>query len=173
MKKSIMVFCMMFMLCLGLNACQQREATSDEKMNQQQEEMSNEAAKQAGMPGIKNFTVKKTMKMILEKQDEAKLVTYAYVYSPMLGKFTYIGTGLGFPIPYSTQYTSPQKIAIEREQWGLTLPQADPTGVFSPAAAEGTWWLKLNPSTKEVEAAYMEERLNVFTSQLPARLVIQ
>lgn len=172
MKKSIMVFCMMFVLCLGLNACKPGEPTSDEKMNQQQEEMSNEAVKQAGMPGIKNFTVKKTMKMILEKQDEANLVTYAYVYSPMIGKFTYVGSGFGFPIPYSTQYTNPMKHE-NHGQWGITLPQADPTGVWSPAAADATWWLRLNPTTKTIEASYMEEKINVFPSQLPARLVIQ
>lgn len=147
--------------------------TADQKMNRQQEQMSAQANMEAGMPGIKNFTVKKTMRTVLEKQDEANLVTYGYVYSQMRGKFTYIGTGYGYPIPYSTQYTSPQRPARSREteiQGNIILPQADPTGLYSPASADATWWLMLNDKNT-VEVIYFEEKLNVFPFKLPSRLV--
>jgi hypothetical protein len=45
------------------------------------------------------------------------------------------------------------------------LPQADPNGLFSPASAEGTWVMCLNPKTKKAEPQYIEPR--VITTTFP------
>ena len=164
--------------CVVFAGCEpeNRPPTADQKMNHQQEAMASQANAEAGMPGIHNFTEKKTMKMVLEKRDQANLVTYAYIWSPMLGKFRYLGTGFGYPLPYATQYTNPQRIARHDEVpfvGNVTVPQADPTGLWSPASADATWWLMMDEDTKSVDAEYFEERINVVLRKLPRRMVIQ
>jgi hypothetical protein len=83
------------------------------------------------------------------------------------GKLTYMGETIGYPLPYATQYTNPQK--IERPYSGVyvTLPQADPNGLFSPASAEGTWVLMKNPNGKDVTPVYVEPRVVTSTFKFP------
>lgn len=176
MKKFLATLLLSCVIFAGCEPTQPRHETADQKINHQQESMAQQANAEAGLPGIHNFTEKKTMKMILEKRDTAKLVTFAYAWAPMIGKFKYIGTGYGYPIPYATQYTSPMRAALSREteeRGNIALPQQDPNGLFSPASADATWWLMMDETTKTIDAAYIEEKVNVFTHKLPSRLVIQ
>ena len=41
------------------------------------------------------------------------------------------------------------------------LPQAEPNGMFSPAAAEGTWVMLKNPNGTDVKPVYVESRIIV------------
>ncbi len=75
-------------------------------------------------------------------------------------KYYYYTDRCGRGIPYATQYTNPSKIDYYG-QVVMTLPQADPNGLFSPAAAEGTWVLCLNPKNKKVVPIYIEPRIIV------------
>jgi hypothetical protein len=53
----------------------------------------------------------------------------------------------------------PQRITTSGADGITTLPQADPNGLFSPAAADGTWVLCLNPRTRELSPLYVEPRI--------------
>ena len=173
MKKTmpiIMISCM-FMILVGASSCE--DTSSDKKQQTMQEVLLEEAVRQIGMPAIKNFREKKIMKMILEMRDQANLITYTYVYIPMIGKFRFVGETVGYPIPYATQFTNPSKIAASYSQGGFAiLPQADPNAMFSPASADGTWLMMKQPGTDDVKPVYMEEKVNTYQWKLPAKMVI-
>lgn len=154
------------------------EQSSDTKQQAGQEKILQELTAQTGMPAIKNGRERKILKTILELRDQEGYVTYTYMENELPavvkgvtakgGKLTYLGQTMGYPIPYSTQYTNPQKIAESSHQVGYAiLPQADPNGLFSPSSAEATWILMKNPSGKDVVPVYCEPRILCLPFQLP------
>lgn len=61
------------------------------------------------------------------------VATYTYALT-LEGKIIEICASIGYPIPYSTQLTNP-------ERWGTqggTIPQAEPNGLFPPTSADAT-----------------------------------
>jgi hypothetical protein len=118
--------------------------SSDEIDRQKQEKILEEGQRQTGMPAIKNFQEKKLLKQIYELRDDEKIVNYAYLYNEMQGKLVFLGKCIGYGIPYSTQYSNPEKVAREGANYGITLPQAEPNGLFMPSSSEGTWVMLLD-----------------------------
>jgi hypothetical protein len=146
------------------------------------EDLMKESNRQVGMPNIVNFQEKKNMKMIMERRDSANAINYAYIFSPMLGKFIYLGKCIGYPIPYAAQFTSPDmltwsayKTHKDQAGWNLlegTVAQADPNGLYMPSSAEASWIMLVNPKTNIPEPAYIEERVSVFSDLLDTDMVI-
>lgn len=171
MKKYILLALMvcMFVMFTGISGCD--DNSSDAKQQSQQELLLDEATRQVGMPAIKNFRKKKMMKQILELQDQMGLITYSYIYVPWVGKFRFIGQTVGYPIPYSTQYTSPMKTEW-RSGRGYVLPQADPDGTFAPASADATFVMLKDPNSDRVAPFYSEDKIDTSPWPLPSRLVI-
>ena len=161
MKKVTYLLSFVLVLTLMSNSSCEPNPTSDEIQNQRQERTLKEAVSEVGMPAIVNFQEKKLMKLVYEKRDDNKLLNYAYAFSEVTGKFTFMGKCIGFPIPYSTQYTSPQKVDHNYTEGRVILPNADPNGLFSPASADGTWILLVNPKTGEPTPMYMEPKVTV------------
>lgn len=146
------------------------EKTSDTVQREQQNRILAEATSQTGMPAIKNFRERKLLKDILELRDQNGLVTYTYVWNEMQGRLVFFCDSFGYGIPYATQYTNPQRPAKNFEtqmQGNVALPQADPNGLFSPTAAEGTWVMCKNPNGSDVRPVYIEPRIVV--SPFPIR----
>jgi len=147
---------------LGIGGCDDRRPTSDDIQHNQQEKLLQEATAQSGMPNVKNFRERKMMKEIIELRDQEGLVTYTYVWSELNGRFVYLGETIGYGLPYSTQYTNPQKIEKSGVNYGYAImDQADPNGLFSPQSAEGTWILMKDPHGKAVKPVYIEPRILV------------
>ena len=170
MKKKIAIILMALMIMGFLVGCSTTESV-DKVQRQQTEEIMQEINRQIGMPNIHNFYEKKLAKDIFELRDDANLITYVYTQS-MDGKFIYIGKGIGFGLPYSVQYTNPERIAWSSSQGGAaTLPQADPNGLFMPDGLSATWIILINEETGEREVMYTEPNLVVTQSKLPRRLV--
>jgi hypothetical protein len=166
MKK---ILSLMLIVVLGLTivGCSE-ENSSDSKQSSQQEKILKEATNQTGMPNISNFTERKMMKDILELRDKSNLITYVYTQNQMDGKWVYQGKAIGFGLPYSTEYTNPEKIADSLSQGGYAiLPQADPNGLFSSQNTSATWIMMINPTTNEPEVQYMEP--NTYITQTKVR----
>lgn len=159
MKKLILLLA----LCLSLSACKEKiSPNSDQKEHRAQEEMLSEAVAQVGMPAIKNFREKKLMKDIIEKRDHEGFMTYTYLKNEMNNQLTLLCESVGYPIPYATQFTNPQRVASYRETpstGNVTLPQADPNGLFSPASADGTWVMCKDPNSSKVSPVYVEPKV--------------
>jgi hypothetical protein len=144
--------------------------TSDQVQNRQQEDILKECASQVGMPAIKNFREKKLLKDILEMRDQDGLTTYTYIVAENTGKLIFLGESIGYGIPYATQYTSPMRPAKSYEtyeQGNVTIPQADPNGLYSPASCDGTWVLLKDPNSNNVKPVYIEPRIIVSPFKLP------
>jgi hypothetical protein len=159
---ALVLFC-----CMGVDDCEPQHS-SDTIQQAQQERILQEGTSAVGMPAIKNFREKREMKEILEMRDQEGLVTYTYTFSEQTGKFTFFCNSIGYPIPYATQFTNPQKISVERTQYGLVIPQADPNGLFSPASADGTWVLCTHG--KKAGVVYVEPKVTTLPFPLPGAI---
>lgn len=115
-----------------------------------QERTLKQMAQSVGMPAITNFAEKRMMKDVLELRDKMQ-PTYTYLVGAN-NQLTKLCDSVGYGLPYATQYTDPKL--------------ADPNGLYTPASADGTWVLCLNPKTKAVEPQYVEPRVIVSTYPL-------
>ena len=167
----LMIAVLALAIIVALTGCD-AQPTSDETQRVQQEKILSEGSSQVGMPAIKNFRERKLLKDILEMRDQSGLITYTYVENQiptvkpgvtiMGGKFTYVGESVGYGLPYATQFTNPEKVEYSSTKGYVTMPQADPNGLFSPSSASGTWVLLKNPNGPETKPVYMEP--NVFVA---------
>lgn len=154
------------MAALVLAGCEPEKKTSDRIMGEKQEQLVAEAASQVDMPAIVNFQEKRMMKMILELRDQT-ISTVTYI-TDMNGKLHKLCDSVGYGLPYATQYTNPMKVVggMNTPSTGnVAVPQADPNGLFSPASADGTWVMCLNPTDQKVRPVFVEPR--VVTSPFP------
>jgi hypothetical protein len=117
------------------------EDSADQRQAKETGRLTAEAQRQVGMPNIINFQERKLMKMILELRDKEDLICYAYLYNRDKGSIGQcIGQCIGFGLPYSVQFTNPERIAKARLNYGyIKLPQPDPNGLFMPEGLSATW----------------------------------
>lgn len=165
MKKSLLIIAVLSTL---LAACDDVNSQSSAQIEaKKQEELSKQGVETVGMPAIVNFSEKRMMKDIIELRDQMK-PTYTYIVD-ISGKPHKLCDSIGYGLPYAAQYTSPQRIAKFREteeRGNVVIPQADPNGLFSPASADGTWVMCLNPQSKKAEPQYIEPRILTTTYPL-------
>jgi len=140
-----------------LTACDVKESSTQIE-RRKQEELSLNAVQQVGMPAIVNFAEKRMMKDILELRDQ-NVATTTYIVD-MNGKMHKICNSVGYGLPYATQYTNPPRISGDGHGY-VTLPQADPNGLYSPASADGTWVLCIDPKTSKAKPVFIEPRVIV------------
>lgn len=150
------------LLLTGFTGCD-FQPSSDQIQQDQQEKILAEGTAQTGMPAIKNFRERKLLKDIIEMRDNETLTTYTYIVAEMTGKTVFLCNSIGYGIPAATQYTNPQKADYQYSA-RLVMPQADPNGLFSPSAAEGTWVMCVDPNGGEKAKTlpvYVEPRIMV------------
>ena len=142
-----------------LTACLDTHPTSTQIERRKQEELSLQGVQQVGMPAIVNFAEKRMMKDILELRDK-NTPTTTYLVG-MNNQLTKVCDSIGYGLPYATQYTNPQRIAYDSGHGSVTLPQADPNGLYSPASADGTWVLCVDHKDGKAKPVYIEPRILV------------
>ena len=163
MKRTIMICAAV--AALGLAGC---EDDSTRVERQKQEQLSMQAVATVGMPAITNFAEKRMFKNILELRDKMT-PPYTYLTGEQAGTVgEKICDSLGYGLPAATQFTSPQKMAYG-DHGNVALPQADPNGLYSPAAAEGTWVMCRVPGTDSIAPQYIEGRIITLTFPKEAR----
>jgi len=173
-----LVVIMLLMLTVGCEYTPSQQETVTKSETKAVSDNMDEMNRQIGMPLIDEFFEKKTAKMIFELRDNSKLVTYAYTQN-LEGQYVYLGKAIGFGLPYSVQYTNPEKL-VDVEDFGIqsyqsndaaNLPQADPNGLYMPEGLSATWLMLINEETGEPEIIYTEPSIVVTQSKLPRRLV--
>lgn len=164
MKKMI---CLLAIVAYG---CDEYQPTTEEKQAQQQAKALAEAHAQIGMPAINDFSEKRMMKDLYELRDKP-FPTHSYLVNELNSCLVYLGPSIGYGLPYATQYTSPTKTDyVHLSGGGYTvqqIPQAEPNGLFMPAAAEGTWLMLKAPGEEKVQPVYVEPRVLVSPFRLP------
>lgn len=123
-----------------------------------------EINRQVGLPNISNFQQKKLMKLIYEMCDKENLICYTYIKSDYQGKLVFIGKCLGFGVPFSAQYTNPQKLVnsdLGQAYGEQPLPQADPNGLYMPTSSSATWLMMIDPKDNKPRPVYIEPEIVV------------
>jgi hypothetical protein len=154
MKKLLLVVPLVALL----TACLEVPESSGQIERKKQEELSLQSVQQVGMPAIVNFAEKRMMKDILELRDR-NVATTTYLVG-MNNQLTKICDSIGYGLPYATQYTNPQRPVYE-VHGNITLPQADPNGLYSPASADGTWVLCVDHKDGKAKPVFIEPRVIV------------
>ena len=150
----------------GFNAdpsgCDSKPPTADQITTAKQTQMEKRGADIAGVPNIIHFTEKIRAKRIYELRDQAGVATFSYTQD-MYGHYHWFCDSIGYPLPYATQYSSSERVAQTSEipyQGDITLPQAEPNGLFMPTNADGTWVECINPDNpNETGVAYSEPHI--------------
>lgn len=157
MKKN--VFLLMALVALAITSCD-IEPTSDQVQQKQTEKALSEASRQIGMPAIVNYQEKKFVKWIYELCDQEDLVCHAYLFNEFNGEVgQYLGKCIGYGIPYSTQFSNPEKRMYNGSSY--TMPQAEPNGLFKPEGLSATWLIMVDPKTGEPRPVYVEPSIIV------------
>jgi hypothetical protein len=159
--RHLLLFVPLLLVTGGVDSCE-NTPSSDQVQSSQQEQILAQGTSVVGMPHVKNFRERRLMKDIIEMRDQEGLTTYTYITSnDASGRTVYVFfcNSIGYPIPYATQFTNPQKVGAATNVGYAILPQADPNGLFSPASAEGTWIMCKDPSSDKVGPVYVEPRV--------------
>lgn len=155
----IMAACL---LASGLCGCFDNESNyADQKQEKATAVLMAEAERQVGMPHITRFTQKKLMKMIQEECDREDLICYAYMKSDYTGQLIFVGKCVGYGIPFSAQFTNPERIADSYQGGYAILPQPDPNGLFMPTSSSATWLMMIDPQTGKPRVTYFEPEIVV------------
>ena len=145
-------------LVIGCDETETEKTASKEALTQ--------ANATVGYPEITNFTEKRQLKEILELRDNPKLICYYYTKNTMTGKYVYQGMCKGFGIPYATSYTNPEEYYSN----GVTLPLAEPNGMYNQGLSTTATWVSHINDDGEQEVKYIEEEITVSQSKIDKRL---
>lgn len=135
------------LVLFSLAGCPESSPTSDQRANAMQERILQEAVSQTGMPAIKNFRERKTLKMIYELRDQEDLATYTYIKFAN-GTLKLLCPSIGFAISEATGYTSPDKVVVDNKAVFGTVTQAEPNGLFTPETSTAMWIVCVDPDGK-------------------------
>lgn len=135
------------------------EKSAEDKDTEATMKLQADANAKIGMPRVTNFTEKRIANMIVELRDKPNLATYTYVMQPGLG-YCFLGKTIGFGLPYTTQITNPQRDLWGNQGASLTLPQAEPNGLYSSDSTSATWILRVGKDG-EVKPDYIESDIHV------------
>jgi starvation-inducible outer membrane lipoprotein len=153
-------------VCLLLTACEMPPPDSNQIQAQQQERILQEGTSQTGMPAIKNFRERRTLKMIYELRDQEGLSTYTYVVPEQTGKPVFLCDSVGYAISDATGYTNPDKVMHPYENQYFTMTQAEPNGLFTPDVSDANWVLCLDPKTSKPLPVFISSRIVVSAFRL-------
>lgn len=144
-----------------LAACDMPKPDSNAVQAEQQERILAEGTAQTGMPAIKNFRERKTLKMIYELRDQEGLNTYTYILPEQSGKPVFFCASIGYAISDATGYTNPDKLmGMSGPSW-LTMTQAEPNGLFTPDVSDAKWVLCIDPTTGKPAPIFIDARIAV------------
>ena len=160
--------------------CTDKPPSHDAADTKKTEKALAEGSREVGVSNIVNWTQKKTLKYIYELCDREKLICYAYTQNQMTGKFIFLYKCAGYGIPFSAQYTSPEKIVDAPNHLGfstggyhfMTVPQSEPNGIYMPSSSTATWVIAIDPETNEPEVHYAEPLLYVTPKPLRTSIVM-
>lgn len=171
LKNVILITLFAIGIMVVFTSCDEKVAnTSDQVVAKQTEQMMNEANRQTGLPAIINWRAKKDLKMIYELEDQENLICHAYFFNEIEGKVgDYIGKCRGFGIPYSAQYSNPEKMVNGGKMLGYStdtrttiqlMPQPEPNGLFKPTSSSATWLLLIDEKGN-IRPSYFEPTIIV------------
>jgi hypothetical protein len=137
------------------------ERGTDQADARQTQQAMAEASAQAGLPAITNFQERRFAKQIYELRDQ-EITTYTYIVD-MNGNRHLLCESIGYGLPYSVQYSNPQRILHGTGPNGRSatlIPQPEPNGLWMPEGLDATWVL-CSDGQGGVRPVYSEPQLVV------------
>lgn len=159
-------FALLIPIALSLAACEIPPPDSNQIQAKQQERILQEGTSQLGMPAIKNFREKRTLKMIYELRDQEGLSTYTYVVAEQTGKPVFLCDSVGYAISDATGYTNPDKVMMNSSYGFGTMTQAEPNGLFTPDVSEANWVLCIDPAKEKPLPVFVSSKIIVSAFKL-------
>lgn len=156
MKKLFVILFMVFSVNI-ITGCSENVET---ELRQKTASTLLEANKQSGFPNIINFQERKLAKLVMELRDRTDLICHAYIKSDYKGELVYLGKCIGYGLPYGVSFTNPEQYKYS----GVTLPQAEPNGLYTNGiTTSATWLFMLNPNNPkdEPKPVYVEPEIVV------------
>lgn len=153
-------------LALCLVGCDPMPKDSNRIQAEQQERILQEGTSQLGMPAIKNFRERRTLKMIYELRDQEGLSTYTYVVAEQTGKPVFLCDSVGYAISDATGYTNPDKVMMNSSYGFGTMTQAEPNGLFTPDVSEANWVLCIDPAGNKPLPVFVSSKIIVSAFKL-------
>jgi len=177
MKRLVCVFALLCSMFVVVGCEENGKKDADTQQREATRKAMSEAQRQVGMPAIKNFQERKLAKMIFELRDREDFVCHAYLFNQMTGEVgQYLGKCLGYGLPYSVQFTNPERLVHGRKALGYsmgdggasiqTIPQPDPNGLFMPSGLSATWIMLYDKKTEEFRPIYCEPLIIVSPFEL-------
>jgi hypothetical protein len=163
--KKLIFIPLIAIMCMGNTSCEQRP-DSNQVQAEQQERILQEGTAQTGMPAIKNFRERRTLKMIYELRDQEGLSTFTYIVAEQTGKPMFLCDSVGYAISDATGYTNPDKVMRDGQQVFATMTQAEPNGLFTPDVSDANWVLCLDPKTSKPLPVFVSSKIIVSAFRL-------
>jgi hypothetical protein len=165
LMKKIIVILMVLVLVFGLVGCS--ETTSNQIAQEQQELGVKSIVQNQPVPDLGGYSFERDIVIQTYVARNQTIATYTY-FMTFEGRVVELCASVGYPIPYSTQLTSPESVQVTKTEMGRSwdvLPQSEPNGLFPPSDAAATLVQCVNPDGT-VSPMYFED--NVFA--MPYRI---
>ena len=162
------IFGLAALITLSTSACGQVDQAMQEQ-TRQTANLTAEAQRQVGMPGITNFTERRLLRQLFELRDQ-EISTYTYIVD-WQGRLFHLCDSIGFGMPFSAQYSNPESpVVLDPYGSGGTknvyqLPQPEPNGLYPPTSTTATWVI-CAASGGEFRPVYVEPLIMVSTFPL-------
>lgn len=149
--KNLKSFLILFLiLAVFLSGCATQNANDIER--QQQNAANIAIVQNQPVPDLGGYSFERQVLIDTYLARNNNISTFAYMFT-MDGKIIEICPSMGYPIPYSTQLTAPEK--VDSYSYSIVLPNAEPNGVYPPGDAAATLVQCVN-SDGSVTPVYIE-----------------
>ena len=127
------------------------------RVERQQQEQGNLAiVKNQPVPDLGGYSFERQILIETYLARNNTISTFSYLFT-LDGRVIEICASIGYPIPYSTQLTSPEKVEYSQ----LALPNAEPNSLYPPDNAAATLIQCVN-NDGSVTPAYIEQDVMAF-----------
>lgn len=158
----VLVFLLLFSSCAAGD-------TSRDVETKQQEPGVSAIVRNQPVPNFGGFSLERAYVIALMVLRNQKVATYSYWFS-MDGLIYEVCPSQGYPIPYSTQLTSPT--TVEHGYQSLTtVDQAEPNSLYLPEQAAASWVLCVVDGS--MVPVYMEENVQAFPYRIAADRILE
>ena len=124
MKKILFILVLAFVLV----AC----APSSNQIETQQQELAvTSIVENQPIPDLGGYSFERQVVIETYVARNNTISTFSYLFT-FDGRVVEICPSIGYPIPYSTQLTAPEK---PTQGYSLTIPQSEPNGLYPPESA--------------------------------------
>lgn len=166
MKK--ILFALFVLMMFILTSCTFGSDTSAIEQSQQKEAI-NAIIQNQPIPDLGGYSFERQIVIETYLARNNTIATYAYMIS-MDGKIIEICPSIGYPIPYSTQLSNPER--VDSYNYSITLPNPEPNGLYPPGDAAATLVQCVQPDGK-VSPVYIEWYVLAFPYRIQSDFQLQ